>query len=286
MRIGLLTALDSHDVAFLAGLGFESFELLAWPGHPFDPAKVTERQIDELKSQLAAHDVELSSVGYYDNHLDHTRQPLVKEHFLGLMKVGRSLGTDVIGTFTGRDPEKSIVDNIPAIREYWSEMAKRAADMGMRIAFENCPMFHHHPFRGINTAFTPGAWERIFDAVPADNIGLEWDPSHLICLLIDPVPTIRQFAGKIFHVHAKDAEVCWDVVRREGIWDEGAVRHRMPGLGQVNWREVISALIEAGYEGNLDIEGAHDPVYGGKLEEAGLRVGLNALRQYVPKTST
>ena len=56
----------------------------------------------------------------------------------------------------------------------------------------------------------------------------------------------------------------------------------MPGLGQVNWREVVSALLEAGYRGNLDIEGAHDPVYGGALEETGLLVGLNALRQYIP----
>ena len=283
MRIGLLTTLREHDVPFLARHGFESFELLAWPGDPFDPTRVTDAAIDDLKSQIADRDLELSCVGYYENHFCAARGATVTTHFIGLMAVACKLGVDTICTFTGRDPELSVADNIPAFKRYWTEMAQRAADLGLRVAFENCPMFHHHPFRGINLAFTPDAWERMFDAVPAENLGLEWDPSHLICLQIDPVPTIQRFAERIFHVHAKDAEVRWDVVRERGIWDEQAVRHRMPGLGQVNWREVISALIEVGYTGNLDIEGAHDPVYGGALEEAGLRVGLETLRTYVPK---
>jgi sugar phosphate isomerase/epimerase len=286
MRIGLLTDLKSHGVDFLARSGFGSFELLVWPGALFDPQTVTPRQIDQLKQQLAEHDLELSALGYYPNHLDPKEQPATREHFVALLKLARQLGTSVIGTFAGREPEKSIADNIPAFKAYWSELARRAEDLGVKIAFENCPMFHGHPFRGTNIAFTPRAWELMFDAVPSPALGLEWDPSHLICLLIDPVPTIRVFGRKIYHVHAKDAEVCWHVVREQGIFDEHAVRHRMPGLGQVNWREVVSALIEAGYRGNLDIEGAHDPVYGGALEEAGLLVGLSALRQYVPPTTS
>jgi sugar phosphate isomerase/epimerase len=273
--------LRQHDVKFLAQHGFGSFELLAWPGDPFDPQDVDDAKIAALKAECQEYNVELSSVGFYPNHLN-PDEPVNKPHFIGLMEVAQKLGVNTIGTFTGRDPEKSIDENIPAVKQYWTEMSKRAADLGMRIAFENCPMFHAHPFRGTNIAFTPDAWEKIFDAVPAENIGLEWDPSHLICLLIDPVPTIKRFKDKLFHVHAKDAEVCWDVVRTNGILDPQAVRHRMPGLGQVNWREVVSALIEAGYTGNLDIEGAHDPIYGGALEEAGLKVGLQTLRQYVP----
>ncbi|MBN2448079.1 MAG: sugar phosphate isomerase/epimerase [Phycisphaerae bacterium] len=284
MRIGLLTNGKTHDVKFLADHGFGSLELIAWPGEPFDPKKVTARQIDEFKQQLVEYNIELSAVGYYPNHICPKEGKIAKPHFIAMMKLGRKLGCDVIGTFTGRNPEKSIDDNIPGVKKYWTEMAKRAADLGMKVAFENCPMFHHHPFRGTNIAFTPGAWQKIFDAVPSDALGLEWDPSHLICLLIDPVPTIKQFADKIFHVHAKDAEVCWDVVKAQGIWDTKAVRHRMPGLGQVNWREVVSALLEVGYKGNLDIEGAHDPVYGGNLEDAGLLISLNALKQYVPVT--
>lgn len=280
MRIGLLTNLRKHDVPFLARHGFGSFELLIWPGDPYDPKTVTDAQIDQLQTLLGEHNIEISNLGYYPNHLTEAEAP---EHFMGLLKLANRLGIGVVGTFTGREPEKSVADNIPAYKKYWTDMAKRAADLNIKVAFENCPMFHTHPFRGTNIAFTPRAWELMFDAVPAENLGLEWDPSHLICLLIEPVPTIKQFGPKIFHVHAKDAEVVWDVARQYGIFDEQAVRHRMPGLGQTNWREVISTLIEVGYRGNLDIEGAHDPIYGGELEEAGLLVGLNTLRQYVPQ---
>jgi sugar phosphate isomerase/epimerase len=285
MRIGLLTDLKTMDMPFLARIGFESFELVIWPDAPYDPKKLTERDIAQFREQLATYKLELSCLGYYPNHFDRVREPGATEHFLSLLQLAPKLGVNTVCTFTGRDGEKSIADNMPMFKTYWTDMAKRAGDLGLKIGFENCPMFHTHPFRGTNIAFTPKAWELMFDAVPSPVIGLEWDPSHLICLQIAPVPTIRKFKDRIIHVHAKDAEVCWDVVREHGIFDEHAVNHRMPGLGQVCWREVISALIECGYTGNLDIEGAHDPVYGGKLEEAGLLVGLNTLRQYVPKTT-
>ncbi len=282
MRLGLLTNLKEHDVPFLARHGFGSFELLCWPGDPFAPGVATDAAVKTLQAQMAEHDVELSCVGYYPNHLT---EPDAPEHFLGVMKLARQLGLDTVSTFTGREPEKTIEDNIPAVQQYWREVGKRAADLGLRIAFENCPMFHCHPFRGTNIAFTPHAWELIFDALDDDpTFGLEWDPSHLICLLIEPTPTIRQFASKIYHVHAKDAEVRWDVVREQGVFDPSAVRHRMPGLGQVDWRAVISTLIEVGYRGNLDIEGAHDAVYGGELETPGLLIGLETLRRYVPQS--
>jgi sugar phosphate isomerase/epimerase len=286
VRIGLLTNLEKHGIDLLKRLGFGSLELLCWPGEPFDPTRVSPAKVQELKQQLAASDLELSALGYYPNHLDPKEQPAIRKHFIALMEQAVRLGTKVIGTFAGRQPELSIEDNIPAFKAYWSEMAQRASDLGLQIAFENCPMYHTHPFRGTNIAFTPRAWELMFDAVPSAALGLEWDPSHLICLQIDPVPTIRRFAERIYHVHAKDAEVVWDVVRTGGIFDDNAIRHRMPGLGQTNWREVISALIEVGYRGNLDIEGHHDPVYGGEREEAGLRVGLQELRRYVPLTNS
>ena len=279
MRIGLLTNLTQHDVDFLARHQFRSLELLVWPGDPFDPQHVSDKQVESLLAALAAHDIELSSLGYYPNHLT---EPDARTHFLGLVKLAQRLGTDTIGTFTGRQPEQSIEENLKPVASYWNDLLPHAADQGVRVAFENCPMFHGHPFRGTNIAITPTAWAQIFDALPHDNVGLEWDPSHLICMQIEPVETLRPIADKIFHVHAKDAEARADVIRRDGIFDPAAFRHRMPGLGQVNWREVISTLIEVGYRGNLDIEGAHDAVYGGELEEEGLLIARNTLARYAP----
>ena len=82
-----------------------------------------------------------------------------------------------------------------------------------------------------NIAHNPDAWELMFDALPDDNLGLEWEPCHQIVYLIDPIPQIRNWAPKIFHVHGKDATVRWDVIREHGIFGkEPFVQMRTPGL--------------------------------------------------------
>ena len=58
----------------------------------------------------------------------------------------------------------------------------------------------------------------MFNETPDDNIGLEWEPCHQLVYLIDPLPQIRKWASKIFHVHGKDATVRWDVIREHGIF--------------------------------------------------------------------
>ena len=127
----------------------------------------------------------------------------------------------------------------------------------------------------------------MFDAVPADNIGLEWQPCHQMVALIDPMPQLRKWVKKIFHVHGKDATVLRDVVREHGIHGrEPFAFHRTPGFGDSNWTDIISELRRGGFEGAIDIEGEHDPVYNGELEMTGQVKGLNYLKgcrgEYVP----
>ena len=94
---------------------------------------------------------------------------------------------------------------------------------------------------------------------------------------MDYIGIVHEFGDRIYHVHAKDAEVVDRNVKRYGILEPGAVRHRMPGLGQVDWPSLISALVEMGYDGNLDIEGRHDPVYRDDREEEGLLTAFKHL---------
>ena len=87
-----------------------------------------------------------------------------------------------------------------------------------------------------NIAHNPDAWELMFDALPDDNLGLEWEPCHQLVYLIDPIPQIRKWAPKIFHVHGKDATVRWDVIREHGIFGkEPFVQMRTPGFGDSDW---------------------------------------------------
>ena len=69
----------------------------------------------------------------------------------------------------------------------------------------------------------------------------------------------------------------------------GVVFERFPGLGQANWGEIVHALLRAGYDSDLNIEGWHDPVFrnheaGPKLEDAGLIIAKQSLERYVANT--
>ncbi len=101
-----------------------------------------------------------------------------------------------------------------------------------------------------NIAHTPRAWELMFDALPMENIGLQWEPCHQMVKLIDPLPQLRKWVKKIFNVHGKDATVLWDVVREHGI--DGPLPfafHRTPGFGDSNWTDIISVLRGGGFTG-------------------------------------
>jgi sugar phosphate isomerase/epimerase len=97
--------------------------------------------------------------------------------------------------------------------------------------------------------------------------------------LIDPIPQIRKWAHKFFHVHGKDATIRWDVIREHGVFGKHPfVFMRTPGFGDTNWTDVISELRLAGWSGSIDIEGWHDPVYRDALEMTGQVHGLNYLK--------
>jgi len=130
-----------------------------------------------------------------------------------------------------------------------------------------------------NIAFNPRAWDLIFEALPFDNVGLEWEPCHQLGQLIDPMPQLREYAKRIFHVHGKDAKVYTDVVAREGVLGPNEfVFHKHPGLGDSNWARIIEELRKSGFRGCIDIEGWHDDVYRGDLEMTGQVHALRHLK--------
>jgi sugar phosphate isomerase/epimerase len=162
----------------------------------------------------------------------------------------------------------------------WSDLAKRAAAKGVRIAFENCAMDGNWQTGDWNIAHNPDAWELMFNETPEAHFGLEWEPCHQLVYLIDPLPQIRKWADRIFHVHGKDATVRWQVIREHGIFGkEKFVFMRTPGFGDSNWTDIISELRLAGWSGSIDIEGWHDPVYRDALEMTGQIRALNYLKQ-------
>ena len=169
---------------------------------------------------------------------------------------------------------------MPRFVEVFGRLAKVAEDEGVRIAFENCDMGGTWNRPKWNIAHSPRAWEMMFNAVPSQVLGLEWEPCHQLVSFVDPIAQLRKWVGRIYHVHGKDASVAWDVVREQGIRSGiNFVWHRTPGFGDTNWIDVITILRQGGFRGSIDIEGWHDPVYRDELEMTGQVYALNYLKR-------
>lgn len=282
IRIGTLVHGNLPDpAAYIRQIlphGFESFSLMFWVRlGDTDLADLASRVRDALGDSGAI----ISSLGVFGNPLE--KRPEDLESLAAWEKcidAAHLFGCDIVAGFTGRLRDQPIDASIPRFREVFGELAKRAEDKGVRIAFENCHMEGNWERGDWNIAHNPRAWEMIFDAVPSPVLGLEWEPCHQMTQLIDPMPQIRRWGPKITHVHGKCATIRWDVIREQGIGGpEPIVFHRSPGFGDCNWTDIISELRLAGYRGCIDIEGWHDPVYRGELEMTGQVHALNYLKR-------
>lgn len=281
IRIGTMVRCNIDDPAAyvrqILPLGFESIQPFFWQTLG---GKDVARLAGEIREAIGDADVVVSSLGMFGNPLEDTdldREALAGWHTL--IDNAHLFGADVITGFTGRIRGKPLPESLPRYREVWGDLARRAADKGIRIAFENCAMDGNWATGDWNIAHNPDAWEMMFNELPADNIGLEWEPCHQLVYLIDPIPQIRKWAERIFHVHGKDATVRWDVIREHGIFGkEPFVQMRTPGFGDSDWVRVISELRLAGYRGAIDIEGWHDPVYRDDLEMTGQVRALEFLK--------
>jgi sugar phosphate isomerase/epimerase len=266
--------------------GFESFSLTFWQTLGDTNLK---KLAQEVNKALEGSGAIISSVGIFGNPLEtQSLDRATADGFKKLIDHAHLFGTNIVAGFAGRVRGKSIPDSMPRFKKIFEPLGERAADKGVLIAFENCAMGGNWQSGDWNIAHNPSAWQLMFDAVPSKNIGLQWEPCHQMVELIDPMPQLREWSKKIFHVHGKDATIHWDLVHKYGIG--GAKQfafHRTPGFGDSNWTEIISELRRHGYTGCIDIEGWHDPVYRDELEMTGQVHALNYLKQcrggsYVP----
>ena len=281
IRIGTLVPCNRVDpAAYIKSIlphGFESFQLFFWETLG---GMDLERLADQLAEVLDGTGAVISSLGLFGNPMDHESKDVQSlRDWETCIDHAHRFGCDIVAGFTGRLRGRSIDDNLPRYKEIWTPLAERAAAQDVRIAFENCPMEGTWESGDWNIAHNPAAWRLMFDVLPHENIGLEWEPCHQMTQLIDPIPQIKDWCHKFVHVHGKCATILWDVVRRDGIGGKSQfVFHRTPGFGDCDWTRIISLLRMHGYTGTIDIEGWHDPVYRGDLEMTGQVHGLEYLK--------
>ena len=280
IRIGTIVNAHHPDpVAYIREIlpyGFESFQLTFGGSlRKLDIPKLA----DQIKREIEGKAV-IGSVGVYGNPLEDKPEDCeTLSAWEAMIDQAHLFGTDVVSGFTGRVRGKSIPDSMPRFKQVFGELTKQAADKGVKIAFENCSMGGNWRTGDWNVAHTPAAWEMMFNEVPMDNIGLEWEPCHQMVVLIDPMPQIRKWGSRIFHIHGKDATIRWDVIEEFGtIGSEEYAYHRTPGFGDSDWTRIITELRLVGFKGSIDIEGWHDPIYRDELEMTGQVHGLNYLK--------
>ena len=261
---------------WLPGMKDKGFECFAINFHMTYGGVDLKELAPKVLSMLEGTGTYVSTVGYYCNALQNESQLHDLEYAIDNAHL---FGAKTVATFAGALEGQPVDAAIPRFKEVFSELAKRAEDRGVKLAIENCPMSGDWRHPTCNIGFNPDAWELMFDAVPSDALGLEWEPAHQLIQLIDPIAQLRVWAKKIVHLHGKDTSVDWDAVRRRGIYAaKDFAPERTPGFGDTDWRKIFSILHRAGYEGDICIEGYHDPVYSGEWEMTAQRHALQYLK--------
>ncbi len=301
MKLGFVSAIFPDFTLeevfhFAADEGFGCVELMCWPAGKadrryagvthLDVVALNEERIGQVQELVRTSGVTISGLGYYPNplHPDAEQRGRVIEHLKHVIRAGPRVGVRTVNTFVGRDPKKSVRDNWPVFLSTWPAIVEHAEKEGVNLGIENCPMLFSEDEwpGGANLATTPAIWQAMFDAIPSPHFGLNFDPSHLVWQHIDEARAVRDFGKKIVHFHAKDTRIDADRIYADGIMGLGWHTPKLPGLGDVRWGPLFSALTDAGYNGPVCIE-VEDRAYEGSIEERkrSLRQSKRFLEQFV-----
>lgn len=301
MKLGFVSAIldqSSYEEAMdtAAALGFECMEVACWPAGKAERRYAGVSHIDADRvladDDYAAHileyskakKVEISSLAYYPNTMDGNleKREAAIEHLKKLIQASAKLGIGMVTTFIGRDQTKNVEENLELVKEIWPPILELARSLDVKVAIENCPMLFgadQWP-GGQNLMTTPAIWRKVFEILPYENLGINYDPSHFVWQMIDYVKPIYEFKDKIFHVHYKDIKVYPDRLNQCGImaYPLDFMSPKLPGLGDVDWGKYVSALTDIGYDGCTCIE-IEDKAFEGSAEK--VRDSLVLSKRYI-----
>ena len=303
MKLGFVSAIldgwtfeEMIDTA--SEMGYACVEVACWPCGKAERryAGVSHINVDELidekvayiKAYCAKKNVEISSLAFYPNTMDGNleKREAAVAHLKKVICASAKLGVNMVTTFIGRDQTKSVEENLELVKEIWPPIITLAEEKGVKIAIENCPMLFGRDQwpGGQNLMTTPAIWRKVFEILPSPNLGINYDPSHFVWQMIDYIRPLYEFKDKIFHVHYKDIKLYPDKLREVGImaYPLDFMSPKLPGLGDVDWGEYVSALTDIGYDGYTCIE-VEDRAFEGSREKVldSLRLSKRYMEQFV-----
>ncbi|MCD8013721.1 MAG: sugar phosphate isomerase/epimerase [Lachnospiraceae bacterium] len=303
MKLGFVSAIleeaDFREVIDTASeLGYECVEVACWPkakaerryagvSH-IDVGDLDDTAAKEILDYCREKKVEISSLAFYPNTMDGNLEKRAANiaHLYKVINASKKLGVNLVTTFIGRDQTKTVEANLELVKEIWPPILRYAEEQKVRIAIENCPMLFGEDQwpGGQNLMTTPVIWEKVFQILDSDYIGINYDPSHFVWQMIDYIQPLYQFREKIFHVHYKDIKLYPEKLKQCGTmaYPLQYMSPKLPGLGDVDWGRYVSALTDIGYEGYTCIE-VEDKAFEGSKDRVydSLELSLRYMRQFV-----
>ncbi|WP_116125376.1 sugar phosphate isomerase/epimerase family protein [Lewinella sp. IMCC34183] len=303
MQLGFVTAiLPDHSLEEVlrtaAEIGYDCVEVMCWPPGKaerryagvthVDVSKLDAAGLQQIKDLQERYGVSISSLGYYPNPLggDADSRAAAVAHLHDLIDASAALGISTVTTFVGRDHNRTIEAQWGDFLETWRPLVAHAEREEVRIGIENCPMrFTADEWPGGNNlAVSPAIWERMWEDIPSDAWGLNYDPSHPILMQMDYTKPLRDYSDRLVHVHAKDLRIDRDRLDRHGVFAHPALWHtpKLPGMGDVDWGRFFGYLTDAGYDGPVCVE-VEDRAYEGSLDLRlrSLQQSHDYLRQFI-----
>lgn len=180
-------------------------------------------------------------------------------------------------------PDLSRLENFKYMVESFAQLAPVMEKAGARLVIEGWP--------GAGAlCCTPESYRAFFTECPAKCFGVNYDPSHLIRMGIDPIRFLHEFADRVYHVHAKDAEINGEnlyhygnilppTLKDGGGWGSMHWRYTLPGFGSMRWVDGMAVLKDRGYSGVVSIEHEDGRFWSDEeSNKAGLKTALEFLK--------
>ncbi len=155
-------------------------------------------------------------------------------------------------------PELSRRENFGFMVESFNELAPALEKAGGHLVIEGWP--------GPGAlCCTPESYRAFFKECASQSMGINYDPSHLLRMGIDPLRFLNEFVGRVHHVHGKDAVIVADDLYNFGheqpatfkddpAFGASAWRYTIPGEGDSDWKEIVKILAHNNYAGAICIE--------------------------------
>lgn len=292
-----------------ARLGFDGLELASWGDHfDVEQALSSDAYLRHQRDILERHGLKVWAISNHlvgqaicDDPIDERHKAVLPERIWGdgkpdgirqraaedmknAARAARCFGVDIVTGFTGSSIWKYLYFFPPTTQKIIDAGFRDFADRFLPIldVFEDEGVHFALEVHPTEIAYDIYTTERAIEALDGHpSFCFNFDPSHLIHQMIDPVNFIDEFAGRIVNVHVKDSRLRLN--GRNSILashlDFGDHRRGWdfvsPGRGDVDWDRILRALNRIGYQGPLSIEWEDS----GMDREWGVREAIEMVRK-------